>query len=171
MVKAGTPKKGKETEGEKKLRELLKKADEENVGTEKIGSPARSKGAGQPDIEGASRPPTETAADKKKAERMAAKAERSDLAKDKMVKGQGLLKEVIFSQRLTAIVGKSRGTRSEAGKAMWAYCKAGGFLKEGDGRIIVPKDDPKLKALFGAKVEIHGFKDLPKVLTANIKKA
>lgn len=75
------------------------------------------------------------------------------------------MKETNFSDELAAIVGKSKGTRAEANKAIWTYCKANGLQSPDDGRVLLADD--KLMPLFQQN-EVHGFKDLGKILSANL---
>merc|ERR1712006_9997 len=57
--------------------------------------------------------------------------------------GKGIFKPVTYSAALAKIVGKGKGTRSEAVKGVWAYIKK---AKLNSGRMI--KADATLKTIF-----------------------
>lgn len=94
-------------------------------------------------------------------------------------RGAGILAKLFLSEKLAEFMKYtgplSRGfttkrvaSRAAVNKKMWAYFKKHGLQHKSDGRIIRLND--KLKRLFGTtRHEIHGFKDLPKLLKKHLK--
>ena len=94
-------------------------------------------------------------------------------------RGAGILAKLFLSEKLAEFMKYtgplSRGfttkrvaSRAAVNKKMWAYFKKHGLQHKSDGRIITLND--KLKRLFGTtRHEIHGFKDLPKLLKKHLK--
>merc|ERR1712023_82509 len=60
--------------------------------------------------------------------------------------GKGLFKPVTFAADLAAIIGKTKGVRSDAAKGIWAYIKK---MKLSKGRMITA--DAKLGKVIGTK--------------------
>ena len=79
-----------------------------------------------------------------------------------------LKKPLNVSKQLQKVIKTSKAPRSEINKKLWAYIKKNKCQHKNDGRVIIL--DAHLAELFGKKKgsQIHGFKDMPKLLKKHI---
>lgn len=115
---------------------------------------SRSSGSGP--TKAAPRPSREERAIAAAAARSAPAKPKAERAKREGGSGGGFGAPQTLSPALAAVVGADAMSRAAVVKALWAYVRAHGLQKAGDGRIFVCDD--ALRAVMGGRAEISCFK-------------